>query len=82
MDEAGVVDEAGLMDEAWGWFERAAPPCGFCSRMETASSSVGLLLAILHAHARRRPQAASPDEGLPLVVLYHPLPIALHSPIR
>ena len=56
MDEAGVVDEAGLMDEAWGWFERAAPPCGFCSRMETASSSVGLLLAILHAHARRRPQ--------------------------
>ena len=56
MDEAGVVDEAGVMDEAWGWFERAAPPCGFCSRMETASSSVGLLLAILHAHARRRPQ--------------------------
>ena len=35
------------MDEVWGRFERAAPPCGFCSRMETASSSVGLLLAIL-----------------------------------
>ena len=35
------------MDEVWGRFERVAPPCGFCSRMETASSSVGLLLAIL-----------------------------------
>ena len=39
------------MDEVWGRFERVAPPCGFCSRMETASSSVGLLLAILGAGA-------------------------------
>eukprot|EP00964_Phaeocystis_antarctica_P051692 scaffold30172_cov62-Phaeocystis_antarctica.AAC.3 len=40
-----------VMDEVWGRFERVAPPCGFCSRMETASSSVGLLLAILGAGA-------------------------------